>query len=212
VDVVSLLVALASGYLVGSIPVGLLVCRRLGLDPRRVASGRTGGTNVLRTAGWRAALLTVLGDGLKGLAAVQITDLAAGPDHQTAAMAVAGVAAIAGHNWSIFAGFKGGAGTTPALGAALGLSPLVFAVAALLGAVVLYGGRIASLASLSAAWSILLVSVALALAGQIPHAFTLFGAGAALLITWALRPNISRLLSGAERRVELPWNATGEDA
>ena len=64
------LLAVLAGYLLGAIPFGVVVCRPLGKDPRRVGSGRTGGTNVYRTAGAVPAILTVLGDGLKGAAAV----------------------------------------------------------------------------------------------------------------------------------------------
>jgi hypothetical protein len=99
------LIALAVGYLLGSIPVGFLVVRlSRGLDVRRVGSGRTGGTNVLRAAGWGAAVATGLGDALKGAAAVWLTRALEGPP---LLQALAGFAAVVGHNYSVFLGLRG---------------------------------------------------------------------------------------------------------
>ena len=93
------------GYLFGSIPVGYLVVRiTSGVDVRTVGSGRTGGTNAMRAGGLGAGVMTAVGDMLKGLAAVAIMRLLSGgvPEIE----AIAGLGAVAGHNWSLFMGFK----------------------------------------------------------------------------------------------------------
>src|SRR5512143_650380 len=108
---VTLILAAIAGYLIGSIPTGYLVVGALtGIDVRKVGSGRTGGTNAMRAGGVRAFALTGIGDMLKGIAAVLaarliVTWLAAGD--RPLAEAVAGFAAVCGHNWSVFLGFKG---------------------------------------------------------------------------------------------------------
>ena len=111
------------GYLFGSIPVGYLVVRATrGVYVRTVGSGRTGGTNAMRAGGLGAGVMTAIGDMLKGLAAVAIMRLLSGgvPEIE----AIAGLGAVAGHNWSLFMGFKGGAGTAPNIGACIMFWPL----------------------------------------------------------------------------------------
>ena len=105
------LLAVLAGYLLGAIPFGVVVCRPLGKDPRRVGSGRTGGTNVYRTAGAVPAILTVLGDGLKGAAAVWLAIWLVPGAQQPLIVALAALAAILGHNYSVYVGFAGGAGS-----------------------------------------------------------------------------------------------------
>ena len=95
------------GYLLGSFPTGYLVAWLWkGVDPRQHGSGRTGGTNILRAAGKEAALLTVIGDLLKGALAVLVARTLVGTD---SAVVMAGLAAVLGHNRSIFLRFRGGA-------------------------------------------------------------------------------------------------------
>ncbi len=90
-------VAAVVGYLLGSIPTGLvIVWLTRGVDVRRVGSGRTGGTNAYRAAGWGAGIATGLGDGLKALVAVLIAQYVFG----TSQSVVAGLAAVVGHNWT----------------------------------------------------------------------------------------------------------------
>ena len=104
------------GYLLGAIPVGYLVGKTQGIDVRQYGSGRTGGTNVLRSVGLGAAFFTILGDGLK----VMIAVLAARAIMSTPlAEVLAGLGAVGGHNWSFFISFRGGAGAITALGALL---------------------------------------------------------------------------------------------
>jgi glycerol-3-phosphate acyltransferase PlsY len=110
------------GYVVGAIPTGVIVARVVrGVDVRRYGSGHTGGTNVARVAGIWNGVLTIVVDGLLGIAAV--TGAALLTDNLWAAMA-AGVMAVVGHDWSIFIGFGGGVGLAKLTGAMLALDPL----------------------------------------------------------------------------------------
>ena len=210
------LVAVASAYLLGSLPFGVWVCKLRGRDPRLVGSGRTGGTNVYRTAGLGAALLTVALDILKGFASVELARflLPAGVPGTAGDWAVplAALASIVGHNYSVLAGFRGGAGTAPNIGAALAIDPLVFALGLATGALSLITVRIASAASL-------LVSVIFAVGlgwrvidGGLAPPMLVYAAGQLALVVVALRPNIQRLRSGTERRIDLPWSSPATPA
>ena len=200
VTLVSVIV-IVGGYLLGSIPVGLLVVRAVtGKDIREVGSGRIGGTNVLRVAGPWVALLTALSDVAKGLLAVYLARAVVGIP---VVEALAGLAAVVGHNYSIFIGFKGGAGTATTIGGAIGLWPWNGVIMIVVGAAVVTAMRYASLGSIVVA---LLLPVILALRAWLagaPWAYLIHGLGTAALTLWALRPNIRRLLDGNERQVTL---------
>src|SRR5579859_6756659 len=141
----------AVSYLVGSIPFGYLVVRTFsGRDVREVGSGRTGGTNAMRAAGLPAGVLTALLDTLKSAACVWLARLILPADTQVIGMVLAGLAAIVGHNYSVFLGFKGGAGGAPTVGAALAIWPWSFVIAVPLCMVVLFGVGYASLATIAA--------------------------------------------------------------
>ncbi len=189
------------GYALGAIPVGLIVCRIQGVDPRLHGSGRTGGTNVWRaTHSVPSALITVAGDLAKGV--VPVFAARALFPGVPLAQALAGIGAVAGHNWSVYIRFGGGAGTMTKFGALFALSPftcLVMIPVALLAFAI---SRMASVASLAVAWAALVVLVLLAVSGVDLNPFAqpsaldhiVYGVGQALLITYALRPE--------ERRVE----------
>ncbi len=200
VTLVSVIV-IVGGYLLGSIPVGLLVVRAVtGKDIREVGSGRIGGTNVLRVAGPWVALLTALSDVAKGLLAVYLARAVVGTP---VVEALAGLAAVVGHNYSIFIGFKGGAGTATTIGGAIGLWPWNGAIMIVVGAAVVTATRYASLGSIVVA---LLLPIILALRAWLagaPWVYLIHGLGTAALTLWALRPNIRRLLDGNERQVTL---------
>lgn len=188
----TLLLALAFGYLLGSIPFGLLITRAAGLgDVRQIGSGNIGATNVLRTGNKGLAALTMLLDALKGTAAVFIAGL-----HSPEAALAAGFAAFLGHLFPIWLGFKGGKGVATYLGVLAGLAwqgALVFAVVWLS---VAFTTRYSSLAALVAA---IAVPVSLYLWGvdAIAALFTLMSA----IVIVKHRPNISRLLAGTESRI-----------
>lgn len=202
----NLLLSTLVAYLVGAIPFGILICKVLGKDPRQVGSGRTGGTNVYRTAGAAAGLLTVLGDVLKGTAAVWLAGrlVPAEGDALSLAMALAALAAILGHNYSIYVGFAGGAGSTPNIGALLGIYPPAFAPAAILAGLVWKIGRMASVASLTLSSVILITMLWAVYQGILSPYLLLYGLGQLLIVAWALKPNIQRLLEGREIRVDRP--------
>jgi acyl phosphate:glycerol-3-phosphate acyltransferase len=196
---ITLVLAGIAGYLLGSIPTGYLVVGILtGRDVRKVGSGRTGGTNAMRAGGVKAFVLTGIGDVLKGVAAVIVARLITGD--WLVGQAVAGVAAVIGHNWSIFLGFKGGAGTGANIGVCIGLWPLS---ALWLIPLVPLGVFVVGYASITSLVIAALIPITLALraaAGQSSWIYVGYGIAAALTVVWALRPNIKRLLAGTEPR------------
>jgi acyl phosphate:glycerol-3-phosphate acyltransferase len=139
----------AGGYLIGSIPVGLLLGRALrGLDVREHGSGNMGTTNVLRLVGPSAAALTFALDAGKGSAAVLLARRL-GADR--GGQAAAGLAAVVGHSWPVLARFRGGKGVATAYGALIFVSPQATAFAMVGGLSALAATRIVSVGSLSAA-------------------------------------------------------------
>ena len=195
------------GYLCGSIPFGYLYVRLFkGEDLRKIGSGRTGGTNSLRAAGLGVGVLTSLSDVLKGAAAVLLTTWLLGDAAGAAVLpwlqATAGVLSVVGHNWSIFLKFGGGAGTGPNVGWSSAIWPWVLPIAFLVMGGMLYFVGMASVASLSMAAVTIIVFTWRYVAGIDPTAAYLVGSVAAgLVVTWALRPNIKRVLNGTERLV-----------
>jgi len=193
------IVVIVAAYLLGSVPVGLLLVRmRTGKDIRKIGSGRTGGTNVLRVAGPWIALLAVLGDIAKGLAAVLLARTVVGTP---VVEALAGLLAVVGHNYSIFIGFKGGAGTMTTIGSAFGLWPWIGLIVAIAGVPTVAITRYASVGSIVIALLIPITFALRAWLGDAPWGHLIHGLGTAALTIWALRPNIKRLLEGQERRV-----------
>lgn len=189
-----ILAAAAIGYLLGSIPFGLILTRLAGLgDIRRVGSGNIGATNVLRTGNKKLAGLTLAFDVLKGAAAV-LVGAAWGPE---AALAGA-VGAVIGHMFPVWLGFRGGKGVATALGVLLALAWPVALVGGALWLVIAVLLRYSSLAALLAAVGAAAVAPVLvdpARAGVI--------AGIALLIILRHHQNIRRLLAGTESRISL---------
>ena len=135
-------------YLLGSVPTGLLLAKALGVNIRESGSGNIGATNVYRTVGRKLGIITLIGDCLKGLIPVLLAKSLGLPDVWVAAI---GLAALLGHVFTIFLGFKGGKGVATALGVFLGTSPLSVLVALVVFAAVLYTWRYVSLASIVAA-------------------------------------------------------------
>jgi glycerol-3-phosphate acyltransferase PlsY len=145
-------------YLIGTFPSALLVGRRSGIDPSRVGSGNPGTTNVLRTAGRRAAVLTLLGDTGKGALAAGLGWLAGG---HTLGVAC-GLAAVVGHVAPATRGFRGGKGVATAAGMVLVLFPVLAGVGLLAFGAAFAATRIAAVGSLAAA---VVVPVVAALVG-----------------------------------------------
>ena len=198
-------------YLIGSIPFGLVIVRlSTGKDIRAVESGRTGGTNAMRAAGFWAGLATALLDLLKGTSTVWLARaLLPGEVWVTV---LAPVAAVLGHNYSIFlmerdqAGkirLRGGAGGAPTVGGAMGLwFPSLFIILPL-GVLILYLIGYASLATLSVAFTATLIFAYRAWIGASPWQYVVYGLFTQAILILALLPNIRRLLTGTERLVGL---------
>lgn len=204
--VVRLIAVLLLAYLCGAFPTGYLAVRAFtGKDVRQVGSGRTGGTNVLRSAGPVAAVLTVVVDFLKGGVAVLLAHAIAGTP---LAVSAAAIAAILGHNYSVFLGFEGGAGTMTSIGIAIFVSPLAGIAAALVGLAMLFLRRYASLASISVAVAMPVAFGVGALWFHMPALYPPAMGVIALIVINELRPNIVRLLAGTERKVLLSLHRT----
>ncbi len=194
----------AAGYLLGSVPFGVVVGRLLGgVDPRTVGSGNIGASNVTRSAGKMAGALTLLLDAAKAAlpmlaARALLSRLGASPGSAEAWSVGAGLASFAGHLWPVWLRFQGGKGVATALGVFLVLAPMA-ALLAFGAFAVGYGAtRIAAVGSLSG------VAVA------VIAAFMIHGGGSivpwagllvALLIVWRHRGNIQRMIAGNENKI-----------
>jgi acyl phosphate:glycerol-3-phosphate acyltransferase len=196
---VTVVVATVLGYLLGSIPTGLIVGRIAGAgDVRDYGSGKTGFTNSLRTLGVKWAILVVLVDVGKGSAAVLIGRFVF---DEPMAAALAGVAAVLGHTFPVFAGFRGGRGVATAFGAFLAVSPLAAAVVLTFALVVLAIFRYASVMSIVGVFVGFLVIVALVLADRAAQPYLLFASLTMLAIEFNHVANIKRLLAGTEPKL-----------
>ena len=208
------------GYLLGALPIGLLVCRLYGVDVRTVGSGRTGTTNVWRAAGLKAALPTLIGDAGKGALAIWLIQLTywllfpeSGPMEVTEATtrytalklaeALAGAFAILGHNWSVFLGFKGGAGGITSAATTMMLSPLVGSMVWLIGAFLLWWTRIASVATFGVGISAFAIFLVLYLNESLPWPYLVYGVIVLVAVLAALAPNREKLRTGEERVITL---------
>jgi glycerol-3-phosphate acyltransferase PlsY len=185
--------AFGLGYLLGSVPFGLLLTRAAGLgDVRNIGSGNIGATNVLRTGNKGLAAATLLLDGLKGTAAVLVADHFFG---QVPAM-LAGLGAFLGHIYPVWLKFRGGKGVATYIGVLLGLA---WQGAAIFAIVWLAVAALSKISSLSALVASVVVPVALALMGY--SELALVAAIMTLLILWKHRANIRRLIAGDEPKI-----------
>jgi glycerol-3-phosphate acyltransferase PlsY len=191
---------IVAGYFIGGIPFGIVVARIVGgPDPRSLGSGRTGGANVMRALGLRAAVVAGLLDAGKGaVAAIIPLLLGSGPLVQV----LAALAAILGHSRSPYIRFGGGRGIAPGFGGLIVIQPLIgLAIVPIFG-IILVASRISSLASLtSAALAMVGLLVAVAAFGMNP-AYAVYAVGGAAMIWLFHSDNIQRLLAGQERRIE----------
>jgi len=191
--------------LLGSIPTGIIVARVYrNVDLTAYGSGRTGATNVLRTLGTGAAAIAFVGDFLKGLLAVLAVRLviAPAPDNSWAEL-IAGIAAVLGHSYSIFIGFKGGRGVLTGFGAtaaATPLAPILMLIAFAVGAVLVVLTRYVSLGSVVGAALAGLLMCWLAVNTGDP-AWAAWGVLMSGFIIAAHKDNIERLLAGTERKL-----------
>jgi glycerol-3-phosphate acyltransferase PlsY len=196
---VTILIAVICGYVIGSIPVGLLVGRLSGgVDVRDYGSGKTGFTNSLRVLGLRRSLPVFLGDLTKGIVAT-LLPLAYTDDPW--ARAAGGLAAIVGHVWPVFAGFRGGRGVLTGAGALLAMNPLAALLVVPVGALTLYASRYMSLTSIVSCIAAAAIFAAFAAAGLHAWAFAAAAAAGACLIVAVHRDNVQRLLAGREPKI-----------
>jgi glycerol-3-phosphate acyltransferase PlsY len=189
-------IAVLAAYLIGAVPIGWIVARAFGMtDIRRHGSGNIGATNVLRTLGRGAAIVTLLGDVLKGgLAVGGATALSGGDGTVTAA---ATVAAVVGNCWSVFLAFRGGKGVATGLGALLWTVPWATLAALPVFVAVVATTRYVSLASLLSAACVPLGAMLLGY----PGASALAALAVAVVVIGRHHANIARLRAGTESRL-----------
>ncbi|MBL8077285.1 MAG: glycerol-3-phosphate acyltransferase [Anaerolineales bacterium] len=202
-------------YVIGSIPFGLLIVKlKTGKDIREIESGRTGGTNAMRAAGLGAGIATALLDILKGAVGMWIA-LKISPEAYGVHV-LTGLAAILGHNYSIFLSerdesgkflrLRGGAGGAPSVGGAIGIWPGSLLIILPLGILTFFSIGIASVTTMAVAFFAIVVFAIRASQGLMPWVYVWFGVGAEILLIWALRPNLIKLFSGNERIVKYSLN------
>lgn len=186
-------IVIATAYLIGSIPTGLLLGKAYGIDVRKEGSGNIGATNLYRTVGRKVGVITLVGDCLKGLLPVVFISYSSFPADVAAWV---GLAAFCGHVFSVFLKFKGGKGVATALGVFLALAPLAVVIAIALFAVLMFIWRYVSLGSISAA-------------AAMPFAVYFMGGSRPVIIVTVVialiviirhHENISRLLAGTENK------------
>ena len=218
----SFLLLMPGAYLFGAVPWGVIIGRLAGgVDVRQHGSRNTGMTNVLRTVGFRAAILVLALDVAKGIAVVMAARLIAESSGLTPLTRwylemACGLSALVGHNWSVFLLFRGGRGIATGFGTLLAISPWTGIVAAGAFLPVMGVSRYVSLGSLVGVSVGGVGLIALTLMGVYPTAYGIYGAIGAAIIVFRHRDNIRRLLSGTEarlgRRPPPPPEAFGGDA
>jgi acyl phosphate:glycerol-3-phosphate acyltransferase len=204
-------------YIVGSIPTSIILSKwRHGFDIRSKGSGNAGGTNVFRVLGWKSGIFVIVVDALKGvIATTVVARLFWDPtlpfynhtpfDDFTIIQMICGGAAVIGHVWTMFAGFKGGKGIATGSGMLIGIAPTEFAVSIAVFLIILYAFKYVSLGSIVAAASFPLSLIIRynILSDEIHSYKTLvfFSTGIALFLIYSHRANIKRLIEGTERKI-----------
>lgn len=188
------MLAVTAGYLVGSVPFAFLLARRSGVDLRHTGSGNIGAANVLRTSGSASAVAAMLLDAAKGAVAVLVArQLFGGP----ATPVAAGLAAIIGHVYPVWLGFRGGKGVATAAGVFMTFAPVAVAIAAGVFALAIWTTRYISVGSMAAAVTL----VAVTAVSNASAAVTVGAAVAAVIIVHRHRGNLGRVMAGTERRL-----------
>ena len=199
-DYLILVILVPVCYLLGSIPFGLIAGKLYrSIDVRDFGSGSTGMTNVVRTVGVPVGALVLLLDMGKGVGAVALARYVL--EAPEAAQAAAALSAIAGHNWPVFIGFRGGRGTATGWGALLMLWPVAGLVATIVGLLLIAITRYVSLGSVTATLVGCAVLAVACLAGAAPMGLLWFAAIGCAFVVGRHRGNIERLLKGEERKL-----------
>ncbi len=203
--------AVIIAYLLGSIPFGLIIGKlKKGVDVRKYGSGKTGATNVMRTVGTKFGILTIVLDVAKAAIAVMLAKIIVGSAiltigslslHWQIAQVIAGLAAMAGHNWPVFARFKGGRGVTAYFGTLFAIYPpaAIFGVEVL--AISALHSRHMSLGSILAVLAVWCLLVPLTIVYNFPPIYLAYGLAATALLVFQHRDNVKRLQQGIERRL-----------
>jgi len=203
-----LIFSVITGYLLGSIPTSIAVGKILrGVDVRDYGSGNAGFTNAYRVLGLWPAIFVLAVDVLKGAAAVIVASQVAHPDwvlSPASVKVIAGIAAILGHIWTVFAGFRGGKGVATTAGVLAALTPLGILVALAIWGLVVLSTRYVSLGSITAAVSIpiFMVIQKFAVHRDVPPEILAFTFLIGVLIIFTHRSNIRRLLRGEEHKFQ----------
>jgi glycerol-3-phosphate acyltransferase PlsY len=213
----NLAIVIVLSYIVGSIPTSIIVSRLMrGFDIRQHGSGNAGGTNVLRVLGWKIGMGVILFDLFKGVVAtIFVARLFWDPslpfqnrtpfEDFTVVQIICGMAAIMGHIWTLFAGFRGGKGVATGAGMLLALAPVEFAVAILIFAAVFSSSRYVSLGSIAGAVAFPLTMFFRENIFKVDiqgyHTLIFFATGTSLLLIYTHRENIKRLIRGTENKL-----------
>lgn len=214
----NLIVILILSYLVGSIPTSIIISKMVkGIDIREHGSGNAGGSNVFRVLGWKYGVLVIILDALKGaLAVVVVSRLYFGSfpfpnatpfDDFTLVQIIAGISAVFGHIWTVFANFKGGKGIATSLGFLVAIITVDLLLSLAVFSIVVLVSRYISLGSVIAAISVPIIMVVrenifnVDISGY--HTILPFTIFLAFLVIYTHRSNISRLLNGNESKITL---------
>jgi glycerol-3-phosphate acyltransferase PlsY len=209
--VTKFIAAIVIAYLLGSIPFGLIIGKIVsGIDVRKYGSGKTGATNVMRTAGTKFGILTIVLDVGKAAGAVLLAIVIVGNSvlviggislNWQVAQVMAGLAAVAGHIWPIFAKFKGGRGVTTYFGTLLAIFPPAGIFGAEILAVSALRSRHMSMGSILGALAAWCLMVPLTIAYDFPPIYLAYGLIAVAILVYQHRSNMKRLQQGTERRL-----------
>jgi glycerol-3-phosphate acyltransferase PlsY len=215
---VNLAIVIVLGYIIGSIPTSLMLSKWVhGFDIRTKGSGNAGGTNVLRVLGWKSGVFVMAVDVMKGvIATTVIARLFWDPtlpfynrtpfDDFTIIQMICGGAAIVGHIWTVFAGFRGGKGIATGAGMLIGIAPTEFAISVVVFFIVFFAWKYVSLGSMCAAiaFPLSLIVRHNILSDEIHsyHTLVFFSIGVAVLLIYSHRRNIKRLLEGTESKMK----------
>lgn len=192
-DPMRVFLTVLAGYFIGSIPFGVIVSRLFNIDITKYGSGNIGATNVLRTLGVIPGIIVLTLDLIKGTLAAYLGTLII---KDPLWVVLVGLAAILGHMFSIFMGFKGGKGAAVGLGVLLAIAPEIFLAAALLVIIIIALTRYVSLASIFGPW--LVAALMYFLNKPLPYLWATILV--AILMVIKHIPNIKRLLTGTERK------------
>ncbi|SJZ54196.1 glycerol-3-phosphate 1-O-acyltransferase PlsY [Selenihalanaerobacter shriftii] len=203
----SYLFVILISYLLGSIPFGLLLTRLVkGVDIREYGSGNIGATNAYRVMGFGMGVMVALFDISKGYISVQIAKQVFGAD-VAVILIIAGLAAVAGHNWPIFLKFNGGRGVATSVGILINLLPKTVLIVFFIWLIIVLTTRYVSLGSIVGAALIPILAILF----NNPPIYVGLGLAIAVFVIFRHRPNIKRLLAGEENKIGWNMNVDKKD-